>query len=190
MKHLLNDLSSDEKNRIREQYEGGMAVDNSKFKKLLESKLGDVKLLVMEQPTNKRVIKEDKVKDDASLNSIMNTVAKIMNVQIDKKIQQDPTFPTAKVTIKRTAKPDNIFYCWTYDGEGVGCEDLRINVNTLMASNGPLSVGNSIKNAFDASQNPNLPKKLRELPQPGLKSTVDSWINSHSQYINQQAVKK
>ena len=51
MKHLLNDLSSDEKNRIREQYEGGMSVDNSKFKKLLESKLGDVKLLVMEQPT-------------------------------------------------------------------------------------------------------------------------------------------
>jgi hypothetical protein len=49
MKHLLNDLSSDEKNRIREQYEGGMSVDNSKFKKLLESKLGDVKLLVMEE---------------------------------------------------------------------------------------------------------------------------------------------
>ena len=49
MKHLLNDLSSDEKNRIREQHEGGMSVDNSKFKKLLESKLGDVKLLVTEE---------------------------------------------------------------------------------------------------------------------------------------------
>jgi hypothetical protein len=49
MKHLLNDLSSDEKNRIREQHEGGMVVDNSKFKKLLESKLGDVKLLVTEE---------------------------------------------------------------------------------------------------------------------------------------------
>ena len=92
----------------------------------------------------KRVIKEDKAKDDASLNSIMNTVAKIMNGQIDRKIQQDPTFPTAKVTVKRTAKPDNIFYCWTYNGVSVGCEDLRINTNTLMASNGPLAVGNSI----------------------------------------------
>jgi hypothetical protein len=51
MKHLLNDLSSEEKNRIREQHEGGMVVDNSKFKKLLESKLGDVKLLVTEEMT-------------------------------------------------------------------------------------------------------------------------------------------
>jgi hypothetical protein len=49
MKHLLNDLSSEEKNRIREQYEGGMAVDVSKFKKLVETKLGDAKPLVMEQ---------------------------------------------------------------------------------------------------------------------------------------------
>jgi hypothetical protein len=48
MKHLLNNLSSDEKNRIREQYEGGMSIDNSKFKKLIETKLGDSKPLLME----------------------------------------------------------------------------------------------------------------------------------------------
>ena len=49
MKHLLNNLSNEEKNRIREQYEGGMSVDNSRFKKLMESKLGNVKPLIMEQ---------------------------------------------------------------------------------------------------------------------------------------------
>ena len=48
MKHLLNNLSSEEKNRIREQYEGGMSVDTSKFKTLLESKLGDSKPLINE----------------------------------------------------------------------------------------------------------------------------------------------
>ena len=48
MKHLLNDLSSEEKNRIREQYEGGMSVDSSKFKKLVETKLGDTQPLVNE----------------------------------------------------------------------------------------------------------------------------------------------
>ena len=53
MKHILNDLSSDEKNKIREQYEGGMNVDVSKFKKLLETKLGDVKPLVMEELNDK-----------------------------------------------------------------------------------------------------------------------------------------
>ena len=49
MKHLLNNLSSEEKNSIREQYEGGMSVDTSKFRSLLESKLGDVKPLISEQ---------------------------------------------------------------------------------------------------------------------------------------------
>lgn len=49
MKHILNDLSNEEKNRIREQHEGGMKVDSSKFKKLLENKLGNSKPLVSEQ---------------------------------------------------------------------------------------------------------------------------------------------
>ena len=49
MKHLMNDLSIEEKNRIREQHEGGMKVDSSKFKKLMESKLGNSKPLVSEQ---------------------------------------------------------------------------------------------------------------------------------------------
>ena len=48
MKHLLNDLSTEEKNRIREQYEGGMSIDTSRFKSLLENKLGDAKPLIVE----------------------------------------------------------------------------------------------------------------------------------------------
>lgn len=49
MKHLLNNLSQEEKNRILEQHSGGRSIDTSRFKKLLESTLGDVKPLVMEQ---------------------------------------------------------------------------------------------------------------------------------------------
>jgi Zn/Cd-binding protein ZinT len=48
MKNLLNNLSSEEKNRIRGQYEGGMSVDTSKFKTLSESKLGNAKPLINE----------------------------------------------------------------------------------------------------------------------------------------------
>ena len=51
MKHLLNNLSIEEKNRIREQHEGGMSVNTSKFKKLIESKSGNVKPLIMERGT-------------------------------------------------------------------------------------------------------------------------------------------
>ena len=46
MKHLLNNLSEQEKNSIREQHEGGMKLDTSRFKTLLEGKSGDVKPLV------------------------------------------------------------------------------------------------------------------------------------------------
>ena len=49
MKHILNNLSNEEKNRIREQHEGGMKVESPKFKKLMESKLGNSKPLVSEQ---------------------------------------------------------------------------------------------------------------------------------------------
>ncbi len=58
MKHLLNDLSNEEKNRIREQYEGGMTVDPSRFRNLMESKLGDIKPLIKESTT------DESMKDD------------------------------------------------------------------------------------------------------------------------------
>ena len=48
MKHLLNGMPEWEKNSIREQYEGGMSIDTSKFRKLIESKLGNVKQLITE----------------------------------------------------------------------------------------------------------------------------------------------
>lgn len=45
MKHILNDLTEQEKNAIREQHTGGMKVMTENFSKLLSSKLGDVKLV-------------------------------------------------------------------------------------------------------------------------------------------------
>ena len=49
MKHILNNLSEEEKNSIREQHTGGMKVMTENFSKLLNSKLGDSKPLVNEQ---------------------------------------------------------------------------------------------------------------------------------------------
>jgi hypothetical protein len=53
MKHLLNDLSSFEKNRILEQYENSILVEINKFNQLVNSKLGNVKPLLLEQPDSK-----------------------------------------------------------------------------------------------------------------------------------------
>jgi len=50
MKHILNDLTEQEKNAIREQHTGGMKVITENFSKLTNSKLGDSKPFVNEQP--------------------------------------------------------------------------------------------------------------------------------------------
>ena len=46
MKHLLNDLSEEVKNSIREQHTGGKKIIIENFNKLINSKLGDSKPLV------------------------------------------------------------------------------------------------------------------------------------------------
>jgi hypothetical protein len=56
MKHLLNNMSEEEKNAIREQHYGGMKVMTENFNKLLNSKLGNVKPLVTEE----KILREQK----------------------------------------------------------------------------------------------------------------------------------
>jgi hypothetical protein len=62
MKHILNDISQEEKNRILEQHTGGKTIDTSKFKMLLESSLGDVKTLVSEDTNIEIAITSEKLK--------------------------------------------------------------------------------------------------------------------------------
>lgn len=50
MKHILNNISEEEKNAIREQHTGGMKLNTEKFKKLLETKQGEVKPYLNESP--------------------------------------------------------------------------------------------------------------------------------------------
>ena len=49
MKHILNNLSEQEKNSIREQHTGGMKVMTENFSRLMNAKLGDAKPLVNEE---------------------------------------------------------------------------------------------------------------------------------------------
>jgi hypothetical protein len=49
MKHLLNNLTEQEKSNILEQHKGGIKIWNKNFKHLCESKLGNVKPLLNEQ---------------------------------------------------------------------------------------------------------------------------------------------
>ena len=69
MKHLLNNMSEQEKNAIREQHTGGMKLSNEKFRNLVEGKLGDVKTLVKESRT---IAEQKEFKDTADINQIMD----------------------------------------------------------------------------------------------------------------------
>lgn len=52
MKHLLNNLSEQEKSGILEQHKGGIEIETKNFKKLTKSKLGDAKPLLDEQDSS------------------------------------------------------------------------------------------------------------------------------------------
>jgi hypothetical protein len=49
MKHILNDLSEEEKNRIREQHTGGKKFVIENFDKLVNTRLGDAKPFLNEE---------------------------------------------------------------------------------------------------------------------------------------------
>ena len=51
MKHLLNNLTEEEKNSIRNQHTGGMNVVTENFSKLINTKSGNVKLFLKEDET-------------------------------------------------------------------------------------------------------------------------------------------
>ena len=56
MKHLLNNLSSEEKNSIREQHAGGMKVMTENFSRLINAKSGEIKSLVNEEENDDDVV--------------------------------------------------------------------------------------------------------------------------------------
>jgi len=82
MKHLLNNLSEEEKNRIREQHEGGMnlAIDN--FKKLVETKSGDAKPYLNEQ--NAQTLPSRRITRNLTVDEIDSLAEKIVDVLNDK----------------------------------------------------------------------------------------------------------
>jgi hypothetical protein len=53
MKHLLNEMSEDEKNSIRSQHTDSISINTEKFKKLVENKLGNSKPLISEESEEK-----------------------------------------------------------------------------------------------------------------------------------------
>jgi hypothetical protein len=56
MKHILNNLTKEEKDNILKQHSGGMKVMSENFNRLMNAKLGNVKPLINEQNVNKKLL--------------------------------------------------------------------------------------------------------------------------------------
>jgi len=68
MKHILNEMSEEEKNSIRSQHTGSLTVQTERFKKLVENKLGNAKPLISESDeevlgSEENELEEDKIND-------------------------------------------------------------------------------------------------------------------------------
>jgi hypothetical protein len=83
MKHLLNDISEEEKNSIREQHTGGIKVMTENFSKLSNSKLGDSKPLISEQP---KMVKDPITGESQKLVDI-NTLGYDLKFDVNKNIK-------------------------------------------------------------------------------------------------------
>ena len=97
MKHLLNNLTEEEKNSIRRQHTGGMNVVTENFSKLINTKSGDVKLFLNEQTaSNDPLIK--KGYQLVEINSLPN------GQQKDRLLQLIEKYPTYKYYVKGNVK--------------------------------------------------------------------------------------
>ena len=86
MKHLLNNLSEEEKNRIREQHTGGMNIFTKKFNKLSTEKSGNVKPLINEQESEINPQSQTEVK------TVVNKVASEGIKNVTPEMMSSPQF--------------------------------------------------------------------------------------------------
>ena len=77
MKHILNNMSEQEKNSIREQHTGGMKVMTENFGKLINSKLGDSKPLLKEEDMEMSDEQEFFKFEDKSMETIQKLISQL-----------------------------------------------------------------------------------------------------------------
>ena len=102
MKHLLNNLSDTEKNRILEQYNNSLVVETKRFKELMKSQLGDVRPLINEVTieTDETIPNLDyfnkNPKGDLEIEK-NNVIWSVNNLETDRSvINSDQIIPTGK----------------------------------------------------------------------------------------------
>ena len=146
MKHLLNNMSEEEKNAIREQHAGGMKVMTENFNKLLNSKLGDSKPLISEQAVSDPEMGNEYPEMGKMISYVMQQWKK---ENLEPEVDQNSAFTTVKNTNSTEIKFNT----------GAG-QDHKIHYEKLLGINpSPLPIKTTtfdqFKKWFDANNNYN-----------------------------------
>lgn len=126
-------MSEQEKNSIREQHDGGMKLDTTKFSKLVNSRLGNVKPIVeqeMEEGFFDNIFGRPDV--DRALRDSMRATGSSMRGRKDSKYGDNPSFEDEYIVFQgQQFGPDEIQYA-SYDDLG---ELPRIENGRLIVTN-------------------------------------------------------
>ena len=128
MKHILNNLSDEEKNSILEQHKGGMKVITENFSKLLNSKLGDAKPLVNEQAGDQNTHRYDKGEQSPGIEKFLTNPmdTKVENGLMNQ-LRNDP-YGKGKIIIffngERKAEPGSFIQKIQSDYRGGKCYEI------------------------------------------------------------------
>ena len=99
MKHILNNLTEQEKQAILEQHKGGMKVVNENFSKLIKATLGDAKPLVSEQADDQNTHRYDKGEQSPGIEKFLsNPSDEKISTGLLNQLRNDP-FGKGKIVI-------------------------------------------------------------------------------------------
>jgi len=133
MKHILNNLTEQEKRAILEQHSGGMKVMTEKFSQLIESKLGDVKPILSEQDTGPQSMQQLRQDQRAD---IQQKRADIQQTRQDNRAIRQQTRQDNRA-IRQQTRQDNRAVRRDARAEQAAVTDimnLRTEFNTLMTN--------------------------------------------------------
>ena len=155
MKHLLNNLTEEEKNSIREQHTGGMNIVTENFSKLIKTKSGDVKPLVNEQQPDSIQPTQPKVGEKQTVKAVINKVASEGIKNVTPQMMSSPQFKGTYSGYVFGGVFNGVNYQW--DCSGVeGMSGVRGEVNGEIITETTKNMFASIKKPL-SDGNPEIP---------------------------------
>jgi hypothetical protein len=128
MKHILNNLTEQEKQAILEQHKGGMKVVNENFSKLIKATLGDAKPLVSEQADDQNTHRYDKGEQSPGIEKFLsNPSDEKISTGLLNQLRNDP-FGKGKIVIifngEKFKEPGSFLFKIQSDSKAGKCYEI------------------------------------------------------------------